>query len=193
MSTVWETRWRTLETLLSALAKQYQYAAQTDPWMQTMHTLIVRLKLFGRSQFQHYYNDLFQNESGLSVLYQPKEHIMHAMFNQVTHDMVLFQKAIGQRRQAHLRTSLLKADQLAQHALDQAAQYDLLKEKCAVTYFDQAANMRILSYAPIILIALPNECISTTFFWQMVFNLEYAQMSAHHYHPDCNCKPYCHS
>lgn len=191
MSTVWETRWRTLETLLGALAKQYYYAAQTDPWMKTMHTLIVRLKLFGKSQFQLYHNDLFNNEAGIPVLCQPKEHLMHAMFNQITYDMALLQKATGQRRQVHMQQSLFKADRMAQHALNQAAKYDLLKEKRAVTYFDQAADMRILSYAPIILIALPNENINTALFWQMVLNLEYAQMNAHPYRRDCSCKPYC--
>ena len=193
MSTVWETRWRTLETLLSALAKQYHYAAQTDPWMRTMYILIVRLKLFGRNQFQLYHNDPFTSESEPPILYQPREHLMHAMISQITYDMSLFQKATGQRRQAHLQKSLAKADQLAQHTLNQAVKSDVLKGKRAVTYFDQSADMRILSYAPIILIALPDESISTALFWQMVLDLECPQMKANHYRPDCDCKTYCHS
>ena len=193
MSSVWETRWRTLETLLNALARQYQHAAQDDPWMQTMHTLIVRLKAFGKSQFHLYYNDLFKNQPGYPLLFQPKEHLMHAMLNQITHDMALFQKAIGQRRQATLRPTLRQADQLAQQALNQAAKYELLKQKRAVTYFDQFAGLRILTYAPIILIALPNETLNTVHFGQLLLNLEFAQMNALHYRPDCTCKAYCFS
>lgn len=191
MSSVWETRWQTLETLLNALARQYQHAAQEDPWMQTMHGLILCLKAFGQSQFYFYYSDLFHNQSECHVFVQPKEHLMHAMLEQITHDMALFQKAIGQRRQANLRPSLSKADQLAQHALNQATEFETIKAKQVVTYFDPSAAMRILSYAPIILIALPSETINTAVFWQMLLHLEGTQMNVPHYWPDCACTSYC--
>jgi hypothetical protein len=191
MSSVWETRWQTLETLLNALARQYQHAAQEDPWMQTMHGLILCLKAFGQSQFYLYYNDLFQNQPQCPVLVQPKEHLMHAMLEQITHDMALFQKAIGQRRQANLRPSLCKADQLAQHAFNQAANVETVKEKQVVTYFDPSAAMRILTYAPIILIAMPSETINTAVFWQMLLHLECPQNNVHYYWPDCACTAYC--
>ncbi len=155
MLSVWEKRWNTLEMLLTALSKQYKNAAQNEPWMATMHTLVDCLHGFGRSQFHFFYEGFFKHKNLYSSMYYPKEHVMHATLDQVVYDMSLFQQAAGQRRKAHLRPTLEKADKLAQLAINLAVDNNLLKETGVVTYFDKSPRIRIIPYAPIALIAIP--------------------------------------
>ena len=159
MSSVWEKRWDTLETLLSALAKQYKKATQTDPWMETAHSLVESLKLFGGSQFYFFYEGFFERKNLCPSIYYPKEHVMHATLDQIVYDLSLFQQAVGQRRQTHLRQTLEKADKLAQIAVNLAVDNKLLKETGVITYFDKSPRIRLIPYAPIAIIAIPYSCI----------------------------------
>lgn len=159
MSSVWEKRWGTLETLLTALAKQYKKAAQNDPWMEMMCSLVASLCVFGDTQFDFFYKGFFKNKNLCSSLYYPKEHVMHATLDQIVYDMSLFQQAAGQRQKKHLRPTLEKADKLAQLAINVAIENNLLKETGVITYFDKSPNIRLIPYAPIALISIPYTCI----------------------------------
>ena len=188
MSSVWETRWQTLDSLLIALAKQYHHAAQTDPWMDTMHTLIERLRLFGRSQFQFclYQEGCSKNKTLGTTTNHPKEHILHATLNQITYDMALFQHAIGQRKQTQLQPILHKADKVAQFTINLATCHKLLKETSVITYFGKTAKMHIVAYAPITLIAIPHTNIDVALFWQMVLNMNCSQINQVHFQQTSN-------
>ena len=159
MSSVWKKRWGTLETLLTALAKQYEKAAQDDPWMENMQSLTECLRLFGSSQFHFFHDGFFERKNLYESQYYPKEHVMHATLDQTVYDMSLMQQAAGQRCKEHLRPTLEKADKLAQLAINLAVENNLLKETGVITYFDKSPRIRVIPYAPMALVAIPYTCI----------------------------------
>lgn len=152
---IWKKRWETLAEILAELSETYQKEAKEDPWIETIHSLVACLDAFGKSQYEFFFNG-FTGGKLLPSMDYPAEAVMRATIDQVAFDIDLYQTAVVQRQNQKTRPTLELADKLAQIALDVAFQSKLLKEKCtAVTYFNKAANIRVIPYAPVALIGIP--------------------------------------
>lgn len=162
----WQERWNGLNEHISDLITQYQ----NQPNLSRKETICVTLKClqeFGRTQFDFFYkgfaNNLLQKSENF-----PDEKALAATLDQISYDIAVMEKAAMQRSTEN--EWLAKADYLAYEALRpvlptegaqgemvQKEQRDfILREPATVlTYFQKSTSVRIIPYAPVVLIGIP--------------------------------------
>ena len=160
MNTVWEDRWDALENQLKEMINRY--GSPSGPSSYTsLHALTESLLAFGQDQF-NYFCDGFKGGQLLPSMYLPHEHVLRATLDQIAFDMNMIQRAEGQRKQPELQTTLVKADKLAQLALNVAIDCGLLPKCTVLTYFNKSANIRLIPYAPLASIGFPFTATQTS-------------------------------
>ncbi len=150
-STIWTDRWQALKQIMNQMLN----SSLSDP---TLHALVACLDAFGESQFQ-FFHDGFKNGALWPSAQYPAEYVLRTTLNQVAYDIAVIQQAAQQRSGAVGKpatvSTLTKADQLAQLALNLAVENKLLKESTVVTYFNKSPLIRTIPYAPLALVAVP--------------------------------------
>ena len=92
---VWKNRWQTLTDIMTELSAQYQKDAENDHWVETMHSLVDCLHVFGKSQYEFFY-DGFTADKLLPSMDYPSESVLRATIDQVSFDINMFQTAVSQ-------------------------------------------------------------------------------------------------
>ena len=159
----WERRWEavtlTIGHLLGAMLNEPGTGRQ-----ETLANVLTALQAFGEHQV-NFFLDGFGRKGKVflepSTLYPP-DYVLSATLAQITHDLNVIGRSWEQRQEKvasdMMRTTLAKADQLANNALAPAIDYGLLDPALVVTYFQKDTNVRIIPYAPVSFIGLPLTC-----------------------------------
>lgn len=145
---IWEDRWGAYQEILADLSNH------VPP--HTFKALVACLQAFGNSQFQ-FFRDGFCNGRLWPAAQYPVDYVLSTTLNQVGYDIALIQRAARQHNSSdkRMKTTLHKAAQLTQLALNVAIKFGLLPESTAISYFNKAAHVRTIPYAPLALVAVP--------------------------------------
>jgi hypothetical protein len=158
---VWERRWRSLD---DTLAHWLEPAANRTPVQrqETLDCLVAGLQAFGKSQMQFFLRGLApqpQYRLEPSAEY-PWEYVFRTIVDQIGYDLDVLQRAQQQRMAPLMPPAALAtldlADRLAFRALKPAFDHGLIdQDTTVVTYFQKAANVRLVPYAPVALVGVP--------------------------------------
>lgn len=159
---VWRERWQALKKALQRLHDQIDalYPAETGLRKQTLLTLLTGLQDFvgGPTGFFTFLLDNFEQNRLHPPLVYPVEYILRNLLDQVGFDLDVISTAAAQRFYGDtvIRDHFRQADILAQQALQPAIDAGLLYENTrAITYMGNGARVRVVTYAPVALIAIP--------------------------------------
>jgi len=163
---------------LASLRKRLQQAPtqdDVDGVGPTVATLQTSLAHFAKRQFDFFHDgfDLAWNADRAAELpagYRlepsaafPSEYVLRTIVDQIAFDTDLFQRVHAQRHDAlstdETRASLQRGDRLAYDALQLTV--DLPEPTTVLTYFQKAANVRIIPYAPVALVGVPYTVLDT--------------------------------
>lgn len=165
---VWRERWQALDGILYDLEEEYEKYTNTRTSFErvkTLKSLTQNLREFASGQF-HFFYDGFGVESSFKLAESkeyPPEFVFSTLLDQVSHDLEVIQRAGDQRKcgTPEMKETLRKADKLTMDAIQQAIKRELLDAQTTVlTYFQKAASIRVIPYAPVALIGIPYTCIS---------------------------------
>ncbi|MDQ3249847.1 MAG: hypothetical protein M3Q45_11655 [Chloroflexota bacterium] len=170
---VWEKRWESLDRILQAghptpptPSTPATMAGRSLPRQETLQSLRTCLLAFGRSHFD-FFKDGFAGQRGIILepsSEYPKEYVLNTVLRQVAFDLDVIERATQQRMATavpDMIKTLHRADILAYTALEPAIQEHLLANTTVVTYFQKAATVRLVPYAPVTLIGIPFTAIDS--------------------------------
>ena len=145
---VWDERWGAYQSILTQLN-----SGLPTPIFKA---LAACLQAFGDSQSQFFCEGFRDGRLWPSAQY-PSEYVLSTTLNQVGYDIAIIQRAAQQRgnKDQKILTTLQKADQLAQLALNLAINGKLLPQSTVISYFNKSAHIRTIPYAPLALVAVP--------------------------------------
>ncbi|MBX3013995.1 MAG: hypothetical protein KF832_20915 [Caldilineaceae bacterium] len=156
----WQNRWDALqETIVHtgrAIRRQAKSARQS-----TIEGTLLALEAFGSSQMA-FFGQGFRKDA--TVLLEPStqyppEYAFRATIDQLAQDLDMISRAWQQRlpdlASPKMIATLNKADTLAYQALEPAIRHQLVPNATVVTYFQKETAVRLIPYAPVILIGLP--------------------------------------
>lgn len=164
---IWDVRWDGLFQYMNNLLSHYKPIAEKNPRINTIMVTIECLKQFGHTQYG-FFRKSFLNDIETDNF--PAENAIAATLDQISYDIAVLEKAATQRMGA--TDVLKKADYLAYEAirplLPQAIENEedrnlvLREDTTVLTYFQKSASVRIIPYAPIVLVGIPFTCLSTS-------------------------------
>lgn len=168
---VWQKRWQSLDDHLARLSASYD--GRDVSRMRTLHALIGCLRAFGAKHFDFFVTGFAEGAPKLQEsLKFPPQFALAAILDQIAYDTAVIEQIANQRIQAESRTgdtnramltALRRADYLAHQALKQfqpQSNGNILREKTTVlTYFQKSASVRVIPYAPVVLVAVPYSCL----------------------------------
>lgn len=159
---VWRTRWQALNTALQRLHDQIDTRYPVSPGLrkQTLLTLLTGLQGFvgGPNGLFTFLLDNFEQKRLHPPLKYPTEYILRNLLDQVGFDLDVISTAAAQRFYGDtvIRDHFKQADNLAQQALQPAIDAGLLyHDTRAMTYMGNGGRARVVTYAPVALIAIP--------------------------------------
>jgi len=169
---VWEQRWTEQAIYLGKLTTFYEENLKI-PRVATLHALTQCLKAFAEKQVNFFIHGFSQDKlkSGTKECQQfPPEAVMAIIFDQISFDISIIERAAEQRigcyqqYQINPDNLVYKAlnigDHLAYEALQQAQTAHLLREQTTVvTYLHKSPLVRVIPYAPVVLVGIPHTCI----------------------------------
>ncbi|MDX1463746.1 MAG: hypothetical protein R3359_11865 [Marinirhabdus sp.] len=167
---MWKEQWDGLLSYLDETNSYYESLVETVPRMETIQALTQCLRSFALEQFDFLYKGVLQNQLTESDKFF-FDYAFGVTLDQVGYDVSVIEQAANQRIRAHqlgegnpIQRALGVADQLAYNALDQAQPVNgngMLREHTTVlTYFQKSPTIRVIPYAPIVLVAIPQSCIT---------------------------------
>lgn len=172
--TIWKQRWAALEAMMKAL--QVRLASEElAPYVrrpETLQSLLTGLQNFAQCQFAFLYDGFFDKKFfNLEPFSQNKysaDYALRVTLNQIAHDVDLIQRLTEQgtiarlkgNEQSKLLETLDKADCLAYAALKPMLRPSE-QPLTVLTYFQKSINIRIIPYAPVVLIGIPITCRET--------------------------------
>ncbi len=164
----WENRWQAQKRYLHGLKN----SAETSdiPRKTTILSLIQQLEQFGQSQMDFFKQGFvagFKEGPTTTFLSPEKEYppdfALSVTIQQIGFDIDAIEKCIGQRsrEQALILQKLQLADSLAYQAVEPAIKHTALDAQTTViTYFQKSPNIRVIPYAPVLLVGIPFSCIN---------------------------------
>jgi hypothetical protein len=160
-SSEWRQRWLALEKTmthtLELMSGENQAARQP-----TLSAMLVALKAFGHSQMKFFLQGFDLN--GKTVRLEPStkyppEYALRTTLDNLAQDMDIITRSWQQRMalsaSAEMIEALAQADKLAYQALLPAIHRKIVPPATIVTYFQKSTTVRLIPYAPVILIGLP--------------------------------------
>lgn len=168
---VWEERWSGQNQYLEDLCK-YLSANLTIPRIKTLHTVAQSLQAFAYMQIAFFKKGFTDDkfEMGDDCEYSA-EAVFDIIIKQIGFDISVIEKAAHQRIRSYqsgqgsqaesVYRALTIGDHLANESL-QLAQKLMRVETTVVTYLNKSANVRVIPYAPVILVGIPYSCIHVT-------------------------------
>ena len=156
-TTIWNSRWQALTTLLDEMEKTYNTLANP-----TFAAATVSLKAFGADQFEFFLTGFNDNRLQFSHDFPP-ENILRAILDQVSYDITAVQQAVAQRQDSFpaMKEALTTADALTQSALNLGSASKLIKPAVPLPYFIKAPNIRVIPYASAAIVGIPYSCLET--------------------------------
>lgn len=162
----WQNRWdalqKTMIHTLKAMRKQDKTARQS-----TLEGILTALNAFGDSQMAFFMQGFSDDATVLlepSTQYPP-EYALRTTLDQLAQDMDVVSRAWHQRlpdlASSKMIATLNKADTLAYQSLEPAIRRQLVPNATVVTYFQKATTVRLIPYAPVILIGLPMSILTS--------------------------------
>jgi len=170
---VWTERWQNQSEYLENLATFYSPEAkriQETRVQTTLYTLVQCLKAFAQEQID-FFIDGFSRGSLAPSNEFPPEAVFSILLDQIGFDISVIERAAEQRiRCFQIKqdnpedpycNALAKGDYLTYEALKPASEAGLLREETTVlTYFRKSALVRVIPYAPVVLVGIPHTCIN---------------------------------
>ncbi len=164
--TVWEDRFQALEESIKGyrtLLGKVGWA--TAPRQKTLLCLLERLQAFGSNQFK-FFNDGFTTHTGYKLKPSdgfPAEFVFKVTLDQIESDLAVIERIVSQRVlggqvSTEITGTLDQADKLAMLALQPFSGAGHPIEDGAttvVTYFNKYPSIRIVPYAPVMVIGIP--------------------------------------
>ncbi|MCA9899584.1 MAG: hypothetical protein KC433_15440 [Anaerolineales bacterium] len=139
---------------------------KTFPRKQTILTLQNCLRAFSDKLFDYFYDHISADKLEESADF-PFEYALDTVLDQISNDIGLIQKAIHQRQDASNQGILNLADFLAYKALKPmlppvvtGAELQLRSDTTVLTYFQKTVSVRIIPYAPVVLVGIPYSCLN---------------------------------
>lgn len=162
---VWRRRGEAQRSLLQALTAD----SQTDR-ARTLNTIRDSLIAFSERQMEFFLTGFEQAETEpetiqLDVSDQlPFNYVFSTIVQQVGYDTAVLLSALEGRRKRDdnrlLRAALLRADLVAQEALDPAYTHGLIGAPVVLTYFQKSASIRVVPYVPVTLVGVPTSAVA---------------------------------
>lgn len=136
------------------------------PREQTILTLQNCLYAFATEQFKYFKDGFLADQLEESDDF-PVEYVLNANLDQRSNDIALIEKISCQRKQTQNQDTLYLADFLAYQALAPMLQtvtnVDGLRLRSAatvLTYFQKTTSVRVIPYAPVVLVGIPYTCLN---------------------------------
>ncbi|MEM7119210.1 MAG: hypothetical protein AAF614_42725 [Chloroflexota bacterium] len=137
----------------------------------TLRALLVALYRFGCDQFCFFLDGFFGDKDGkdpylIDSQAYPADFALKTTLQQLQFDYVVIRSAMDLRIKSvssnpYKKSSLLVSDALAQSALRFAQNKCLVNPAVALTYLKNRADIRVVPYAPVMLIGLPINAITS--------------------------------
>lgn len=132
----------------------------------TILTLQNCLRAFSDKLFDYFYDHISADKLEESADF-PFEYALDTVLDQISNDIGLIQKATHQRQDASNQGILNLADFLAYKALEPmlppvvtGAELQLRSDTTVLTYFQKTVSVRIIPYAPVVLVGIPYSCLN---------------------------------
>ncbi len=159
----WYKRWLALDAAMMQLQQYIDYkleAQDTSLRKETFQSLIAGLRQFvgGTNGLFNFIRMGMESGGWNPGADYPPDYVFRHLLEQAGYDLDIISTAAAQRYYAgpDLKKRFAQADKLAAHALQPAKDIGLIKaETTAVTYFATRARARVITYAPVALIAIP--------------------------------------
>jgi len=164
---VWNKRWMGLNEYMENLIERYENPELQLERKDTLIGTIKCLQKFGASQIEFFHSGFSKSrlkESEESENF-PFENVIATTMEQISYDIEVVEKAANQRIGGN--DTLYKADYLAYESLKPVLPVNKdqilnLREYATVlTYFQKSTTVRIVPYAPIVLVGIPFTCKKT--------------------------------
>lgn len=170
---IWKQRWHALDEMMDALQIRVDAAnlSASNRRPPILRTLLAGLRAFAKAQFAFFY-DGFGAQKFIQLqpgkLKYSTDYALRVTINQIADDIDLIQRLTEQcitaevmgKAQSKLSKTLNQADRLAYDAL-QPMLNPQEPSLTVLTYFQKAVNVRIIPYAPVVLIGIPLTCLET--------------------------------
>jgi len=168
---VWEKRWSAQCDYLNGLDAYFRENEEV-PRISTLLTLVKGLKVFAEKQMQFFAEGFSNNKLlfGPNCNYPP-EAAFDIIIDQIGFDISVIEQAAHQRIRSYKKLesdnkdrvyrALNVADHLAYESLKLAKSANLLRvDTTVVAYLNKSANIRVIPYAPVVLVGIPYTCLS---------------------------------
>ena len=159
---VWEERWRGMHESMQYWLEMANKGEQHFERQETLMSLLASLQAFGKSQMDFFLDGL-EEKSKYRLepsAYYPWEYVFRTTVDQIGFDLDVLLRAAQQRMASLMPSGLLEtldlADRLAYQALKPALDHGLIDhDTTVVTYFQKSVNVRLVPYAPVVMIGIP--------------------------------------
>ncbi len=164
---VWRQRWQALEETLDELeTRVINLGADKLDRSATLLNLLRCLREFGSRQFNFFYEGFSEQDTAVvrleASLVYPPQYVLRRTLDQVGFDISVIRRVIDQRSDGLNLNALKTADCLAYQALKPAMDADILAPTTVLTYFQKEPSVRIIPYAPVVLIGIPYTSAKTS-------------------------------
>lgn len=153
---IWYERGKSLGLAVDTIP----FAEHEFPRKETIAVLRDTLKVFGQ-RFFNFFADGFgdQKEFRLEPCHDyPVDYVYNTILKQSANDVEIIRRASMHRIYGsdNMKRALAVGDALAMNALGPAIRHGYVPNSTALTYFQKTAKIRLLPYAPIALVAIPD-------------------------------------
>lgn len=162
---VWQSRWQAYNDHHGSYIGwipylQKQLAAHQFDRKSTVSMLLDCLQAFGKRQFDFFYDGFGKQQYfALDISdYYPVDYAFSVTLSQIGYDFEVIEEIGTQRIKDNekVREVLKSADILAQNSVEMGQKASLVSPTAVLSYFHKSANIRVIPYAPIALVGIPN-------------------------------------
>jgi hypothetical protein len=154
---VWQARLESLNEAIDAIP-----GTSHSPRQSTIEALSGCLQSFGQRQFDFFVDGFFHHKEFILDPSQqyPVDNVLQTTLLQMAYDIDVLRRAAAQRDSGDgsLEQAFAVADNPAQRALEPAIQHGYLSDTAVLTYSQKSADIRVIPYAPVALIGIPETC-----------------------------------
>jgi len=183
--TLWQRRWAAINNTLQLLQDRYEPLHEENAANRenTIFEVLIQLQRFGEAQFHFFHDGFFTknfvdlgeiplNDSNFQMAqyitgHSLEQHVLSNTLDQIAADTIVMQRASEQRQislqqmeagngdQQNISLSLVDIDKLAFTTLRIVHPYLVNPKETALTYFHKSAHVRVIPYAPVVMIGIP--------------------------------------
>lgn len=169
----WLNRWQTLEVAIQSVRDTIPEAEKQTPWQITIDTMLGSLHGFAEKQFNFFFNGFVQKTPYLATSpAYPAAYALRLTIDQIEYDLSVLRRARDQRlsglNAAKELHTLRLADRLTYRALQpmfrlfldkgRGKELRFLENTTALTYFKKSMSVRVIPYAPVAVVGIPQTC-----------------------------------